>query len=87
MTRPTSLTDPLTRPTDLPENNDKGNVPDDQDPDSSFPDSSSNIKKRDKKKKRRKHMKYDFSDPSSSDDFEVITDASDGRGKSTGKRI
>ena len=50
MTQPISLTEPLTQPTDFPEENGKGHVPDDPDPDPSLSDSSSKKKKRDKKK-------------------------------------
>ena len=58
---------PLTRPTELPEQNGKAHVPYDPYPDPSFSDSSLKKKKRDMKKKLRKY-KYDaFSDPSSSD--------------------
>ena len=57
-----------------PQQNEKGHVTDDPDPDSLLSDSSWKRNKRDKKKKRRKHRKYDSSGPSSSDD----SDSSDG---------
>ena len=74
MTRPTSLTEPLIRPTGFPEENGKRHVPDDLDPDPSLSDSSAKKKKRDKKKNRRKHRKDDSSDPLSSDDYDSSDD-------------
>ena len=59
---------PLTQPTEFPEQNGKGHVPGDPDPDPSFLYSSSKKNKRDKKEKCRKYRKYYSSDPSSSKD-------------------
>ena len=70
-----SDTEPLTLPTELTEENEKGHVPDYPDPDPSLSDLSPNKKKHDKKKKRRKHRKDDSSDPSSSDNSDSSNDS------------
>ena len=91
---------PLTRPTELSEQNGKAPVPGDLDPDPSSSESSSNKynpsndsnsrkskkKERDKKKKHQKDKKYDSSDPSLSIDFESSYD-SDYRRKRSKRRI
>ena len=77
-----SETEPLSRPTNFQEENEKRHVRDDPDPDSSLSDSSLKKNKRDKKKKRQKYRKDDSSDPSSRDDFD-FSDDSDYRRKKT----
>ena len=67
---------PLTRPTELTEQNGKAHVLDDPNPDPSLSDSSSNKNKREKKKNRQKHKKDDLSDPSSSNDSDSSYDSS-----------
>ena len=66
---------PLTRPTELPEQNGKAHVPNDPHPDPSLLESSSNKKKRDNKKERREHKKDDLSDPSSSENSDFPYDS------------
>ena len=66
---------PLTHPTELPEENGKGNVPAEPDPDPSFSDSSSEKKKRDNKKKRQKYRKDDSSDISLSENYDSSDDS------------
>ena len=80
---------PLTRRTELSEQNGKAHVPGDPDPEKSLSelsskksnssnDSKSNKskkKKRDKKKKRQEYKKYDSSDPSSRDDSDSSYDS------------